>query len=171
MASKACQIFQCIHWGLGIVGLTAFVVIGGTVGCRNGNLWWHRDDVIGGRAYPSYYEQPSTCLSRPHHFPGMSAANWSVTTGSWSYSWMKFTAGTTPGSGLPPTSSTPTTSGGKPTTTTRDVPLVEVISERSLRSNGRSEGTPLKLSYEQRWCWHRNPSVKIAVIILDRPYC
>ena len=42
--------FYCFHWGLGIVGLTAFVVSGGTVGCRNGNLRWHRDDFVGARA-------------------------------------------------------------------------------------------------------------------------
>ena len=30
-------LFYRIHWGLGIVSLTAFVVTGGTVGCRNGN--------------------------------------------------------------------------------------------------------------------------------------
>ena len=31
--------------------MTAFVVTGGTVGCRNGTLrWCDRDDVVGGRA-------------------------------------------------------------------------------------------------------------------------
>ena len=36
------------QWRLWVVGLTAFVVIGGTVGCRNGNLRCHREDVVGG---------------------------------------------------------------------------------------------------------------------------
>ena len=31
---------------LGIVGLTAFVVTGGNVGCCNDALWCHRDDVV-----------------------------------------------------------------------------------------------------------------------------
>ena len=30
---------------LWVVGLTAFVVIGGTVGCRNGNLRCHHEDL------------------------------------------------------------------------------------------------------------------------------
>ena len=36
------------QWRLWVVDLTAFVVIGGTVGCRNGNLRCYREDVVGG---------------------------------------------------------------------------------------------------------------------------
>ena len=36
------------QWRLWVVGLTAFVVTGGTLGCRNGNLQCHREDVVGG---------------------------------------------------------------------------------------------------------------------------
>ena len=36
------------QWRLWVVGLTDFVVIGGTVGCRNGNLRCDREDVVGG---------------------------------------------------------------------------------------------------------------------------
>ena len=38
----------CFQWRLWVVGLTAFVVTGGTVGCRNGNLRCHREDVVVG---------------------------------------------------------------------------------------------------------------------------
>ena len=54
--------FYSIHWGLGIVGLTAFVVTGGTLGCRNGNLRWHRDDVAGDRADDLSFLFPLLCI-------------------------------------------------------------------------------------------------------------